>query len=229
MTPLALAAAGTPPAVAAADAYAASAIPRGATVGLLLAPSAGAQAAQAAAAQAAQASGVGGAGAASGAAGGAAPATSAAAAAAAAQSGIPTAVGDGGSLLLPQPGGGAGPGECPATGGPRGEQLLQTNPSAALNPWRARRGAALDISALPGTALLTRRERELCAAARLLPAHYLSLKDMMMRDAEANGPISRADARGYFRLDPQRALKVYDLLLDNGWIPPPPPPDRRKR
>jgi transcriptional adapter 2-alpha len=202
--PLALAAAGTPPALAAADAYAgSSAIPRGATLGLLLAPSAGAQAAQAAAQAAAQQAGA--------------------------------TVGDGGSLLLPPPGGpsaaaaGAGPGDCPATGGPRGEQLLAPNPAAALNPWRARRGATLDISALPGTSLLTRRERELCASSRLLPAHYLSLKDMMLRDAEAHGPISRADARAYFRLDPQRALRVYDLLLDNGWLPKAPPPDRRKR
>jgi transcriptional adapter 2-alpha len=163
---------------------------------------------------------------------GGAHAAQAAAQAAAQQAGA--AVGDGGSLLLPPAGLGpasasAAPGDCPATGGPRGEQLLATNPSAALNPWRARRGAALDISALPGTALLTKRERELCAGSRLLPAHYLSLKDMMLRDAEANGPISRADARSYFRLDPQRALRVYDLLLESGLLPPAPPPDRRKR
>ncbi|KAI8469008.1 MAG: hypothetical protein J3K34DRAFT_514672 [Monoraphidium minutum] len=93
----------------------------------------------------------------------------------------------------------------------------------ALGGWRTRRGAALDITGLPGTEALAAKERELCAAARLLPAHYLSLKDVMMRDAEANGFISRQDARAYFRMDPSRSLRLYDLLMAAGWLGPIPP------
>lgn len=65
----------------------------------------------------------------------------------------------------------------------------------ALAHWRARRGVPLDVTCLPGVELLSSRERELCAAARLLPAHYLALKDVMLRDAEKNGAISRTEVR----------------------------------
>jgi transcriptional adapter 2-alpha len=41
------------------------------------------------------------------------------------------------------------------------------------------------------------RELELCAALRVLPAHYLSLKDMLLRDAEATGFIPRTDVSWY--------------------------------
>lgn len=69
------------------------------------------------------------------------------------------------------------------------------NAAMALNAWRVRRGVGLDITALPGVELLTARERELCASARLLPVHYLSLKDVMMREAE-EAPITRQDVSG---------------------------------
>lgn len=82
--------------------------------------------------------------------------------------------------------GGPGPGGSSGLGGYR-------STASALNVWRQRRGVGLDISGLPGVERLTAREAELCAHARLLPAHYLSLKDVMMRDAEVHGHISRND------------------------------------
>eukprot|EP00879_Flechtneria_rotunda_P020949 GHRR01022059.1.p1 GENE.GHRR01022059.1~~GHRR01022059.1.p1 ORF type:complete len:164 (+),score=72.01 GHRR01022059.1:708-1199(+) len=90
--------------------------------------------------------------------------------------------------------------------------------ASALNVWRQRRGLALDISGLPGLEHLSSREAELCANARLLPAHYLSLKDVMMRDAEVHGHISRIDARSFFRLDPSRSARVWELLCASGWL-----------
>lgn len=45
----------------------------------------------------------------------------------------------------------------------------------------------------PGADQLTAREAELCSSARLLPIHYLSLKEVMMRDAQVHGHISRFD------------------------------------
>ncbi len=74
--------------------------------------------------------------------------------------------------------------------------------AAALHAWRTRRGVPLDICGLPGTEHLCAKERELCAAARILPAHYLSLKDVMMRDAEAHGFISRQDVSRWSRFLP---------------------------
>eukprot|EP00878_Enallax_costatus_P012758 GHUV01013322.1.p1 GENE.GHUV01013322.1~~GHUV01013322.1.p1 ORF type:complete len:392 (+),score=109.48 GHUV01013322.1:90-1178(+) len=90
--------------------------------------------------------------------------------------------------------------------------------ASALNVWRQRRGVGLDISGLPGVDKLTTREAELCANARLLPAHYLSLKDVMMRDAEVHGHISKSDARNFFRLDQSRSARIWDLLCTAGWL-----------
>jgi hypothetical protein len=70
------------------------------------------------------------------------------------------------------------------------------NPAAALQAWRSRRGVGLDICCQPGLQQLSRAERELCAQLRLLPAHYLCLKDHLMRDGVQNGFISRQDVRG---------------------------------
>lgn len=66
---------------------------------------------------------------------------------------------------------------------------------SALAGWRSRRGVPLDVSCLPGVELLSGRERELCAATRLLPAHYLALKDTMLRDCDKNGSLMRQEVR----------------------------------
>ncbi|KAL0050679.1 hypothetical protein WJX82_004874 [Trebouxia sp. C0006] len=89
----------------------------------------------------------------------------------------------------------------------------------ALAAWRARRGIALDITALPGMALLSAKERELCAQARLLPVHYLELKALMMREGQTKGYVSRQEARTFFRLESAKAVRVYELLLAAGWLP----------
>ena len=65
----------------------------------------------------------------------------------------------------------------------------------ALAAWRSRRGLPLDITCLPGVELLCRRERELCAMSRLHPVHYLALKDMMLRDGQKHGAVSRQEVR----------------------------------
>ncbi|KXZ47602.1 hypothetical protein GPECTOR_34g761 [Gonium pectorale] len=101
----------------------------------------------------------------------------------------------------------------PAVSVPMGRGAAST-----LAMWRAKRGVPLDITCLPGVELLSARERELCAANRLLPAHYLALKDIMLRDCEQNGAITRQEARTFFRLDPTRSLKIYDLLVSCGWV-----------
>ncbi|KAG2489501.1 hypothetical protein HYH03_011953 [Edaphochlamys debaryana] len=94
---------------------------------------------------------------------------------------------------------------------------------AALALWRSRRGVPLDISALPGVELLSSRERELCAGVRLLPAHYLSLKDMLLRDCEKHGATTRHEVRSFFRLEPSRALRLFDTLAAAGWVAGGPP------
>ncbi|KAL6762490.1 Homeodomain-like protein [Haematococcus lacustris] len=71
---------------------------------------------------------------------------------------------------------------------------------------------------MPGVNLLSAQERELCAVSRLLPVHYLAMKDMMLREADKQGSITRTKARTFFRLDPARSLKMYDLWVSCGWV-----------
>ena len=80
-----------------------------------------------------------------------------------------------------------------------------------------RSGVALDITCLPGVENLTGRERELCATQRLLPAHFLLLKETLMREVELNGPLTRSEARTLFRLEPARAQRIHDLTVAAGW------------
>ena len=99
--------------------------------------------------------------------------------------------------------------------------------------------------------------------SRLHPVHYLALKDMMLRDGQKHGAVSRQEvrsggmrgqfsrmlpicleplpsadsissrqygpsplvtapcspqARNFFRLDPQRCLKLYELWVSMGWV-----------
>lgn len=56
------------------------------------------------------------------------------------------------------------------------------------------------LPSLPaGVEQLSAKERELCASCRLLPAHYLAMKDALLRDCQQNGYLSRQEARSFFR------------------------------
>ena len=54
-------------------------------------------------------------------------------------------------------------------------------------------------TARAGVEQLCAKERELCASCRLLPAHYLAMKESLMRDCQQNGFLSRQEARSFFR------------------------------
>ncbi|GMH39953.1 hypothetical protein BSKO_07857 [Bryopsis sp. KO-2023] len=94
----------------------------------------------------------------------------------------------------------------------------QNKPGSVLADWRVKRGVKLDITLLPGWEILSAKERELCVASRFVPAHYLALKDRLLREADKLGYFPRHDVKTFFRLEPTRALKVYDLILGSGWI-----------
>lgn len=90
--------------------------------------------------------------------------------------------------------------------------------SQSLAAHRAQRSLPLDLTSLPGVEQLSRKERELCAMQRILPAHYLGLKDLSMRDGQKNGAITKQEAKTYFRLDPGRSLKLFEFWASMGWV-----------
>lgn len=84
---------------------------------------------------------------------------------------------------------------------------------------------AREESSRRGLGVTCAQERELCASVRMLPGHYLAVKAAMLREAaRRKGHLPRSEARTMFRLEPTRALRVYDLLAAAGWIRPAPPP-----
>lgn len=94
---------------------------------------------------------------------------------------------------------------------------IPTPNGAAVRPttvqvWKGRRNAPLDVSQLPGVAALTARERDACSTHRFVPGHWMLLKETLLReDARAGGALSRTAARNLFRLEQNRALKVFDV------------------
>ena len=88
----------------------------------------------------------------------------------------------------------------------------------SLTAFRAQRGLPLDLTSLPGVEHLSSKEREHCAMQRILPAHYLGLKDIALRDAQKNGAITKQEAKVSFRLDPGKSLKLFEFWAAMGWI-----------
>eukprot|EP00892_Ulva_mutabilis_P005868 jgi/Ulvmu1/3653/UM017_0067.1 len=89
----------------------------------------------------------------------------------------------------------------------------------AVQAWKGRRNAPLDVSQLPGAGVLTARERELCSTQRFVPGHWMLLKETLMReDARAGGTLGRAAARNLFRLEQGRATKLWDVAHEMNWI-----------
>lgn len=62
------------------------------------------------------------------------------------------------------------------------------------------------------------QEQELCAQYRLLPAHYLKMKEALMLESVKVGQVRRADAYQMFKVDPVKTDRVYELLVSRGWI-----------
>jgi Mg-chelatase subunit ChlI len=78
---------------------------------------------------------------------------------------------------------------------------------------------SLDLAGLPGVDLLNDAEKELCTGCRLLPVQYLSMKVQLMRESLKKGaPLNRNDVRNMFKIDPLKAIRVYELLLMHGWV-----------
>lgn len=72
---------------------------------------------------------------------------------------------------------------------------------------------------MPGVEVLSEKERDVCSSHRFVPAHWLLLKETLMREVARHGPLSRSDAKSLFRLEPARATKLHDLAISQGWVP----------
>jgi transcriptional adapter 2-alpha len=76
----------------------------------------------------------------------------------------------------------------------------------------------LDLADLPGVDLLSKREKDLCVNSRLLPVHYLAIKERLMRLSADGTILKRSEVRHAFQIEPVKAIRIFELLLANGWI-----------
>ncbi|CAM6103370.1 unnamed protein product [Calypogeia fissa] len=85
-----------------------------------------------------------------------------------------------------------------------------------------------DLTGYPGMEMLSLSEQELCQQCRLLPSHYLKMKEVLMFESMRKGQVRRSDAYGMFRVDPIKTDKVYELLMKMEFIQGDgPAPDRK--
>jgi len=78
---------------------------------------------------------------------------------------------------------------------------------------------SLDLADLPGVDLLHEDEKELCTSCRLLPVQYLAMKVELMRAGlKSDKPLNRTHVRNIFKVDPLKSVRVYELLLQRGWV-----------
>ncbi|XP_071093164.1 transcriptional adapter 2-alpha-like [Haliotis cracherodii] len=76
----------------------------------------------------------------------------------------------------------------------------------------------LDISGLPGQEKLSQKERELCASVRLVPEAFSGFKRVLMSECQRAGCLKLAQARTLIKIDVNKTRKLYDYLIQEGFI-----------
>ncbi|XP_014361681.2 transcriptional adapter 2A [Papilio machaon] len=80
----------------------------------------------------------------------------------------------------------------------------------------------LDIIGLPCCHLLIDSEKTLCSNLRLLPTNYLDIKSQLISENNKLGFLRLLDARRILKIDVNKTRKIYDYLMQEGFINMPP-------
>ena len=82
----------------------------------------------------------------------------------------------------------------------------------------------LNLANAPSLHLLTKPEQTLCSTLRILPKPYLVIKDTLIREyAKRGGRLRRREARDLVKIDVKKSQKIWDFLVQAGYLKPPPP------
>lgn len=76
----------------------------------------------------------------------------------------------------------------------------------------------LAIKGLPGYEKLTSDERELCSTIRVIPTSYLDFKHLLITENKKCGSLRLAQARVLLKIDVNKTRKIYDFLVEEGYI-----------
>ncbi|KAG1694994.1 hypothetical protein DVH05_020924 [Phytophthora capsici] len=78
--------------------------------------------------------------------------------------------------------------------------------------------ATFSIDGTPGCHLLTPKEKELCSKLKLLPKHYLVIKDALVRECYRLGYLTKKMAKETVQIDVNKTGQVYDFFVKCGWV-----------
>lgn len=90
--------------------------------------------------------------------------------------------------------------------------------SPILGNMQRKSAPPLAIKGLPGYEKLSADERELCSIARVMPASYLDFKHLLITENKKSGYLRLAQARILLKIDVNKTRKIYDFLVENGYI-----------
>ncbi|KAL9243974.1 hypothetical protein vseg_017800 [Gypsophila vaccaria] len=76
-----------------------------------------------------------------------------------------------------------------------------------------------DVTGFPGADLLSETERRLCREIRILPSHYLSMLQTMSIEVMKGNISKKSDAHSFFKVEPSKVDRVYDMLAKKGVAP----------
>ncbi|KAF8597502.1 hypothetical protein BDV93DRAFT_452687, partial [Ceratobasidium sp. AG-I] len=77
--------------------------------------------------------------------------------------------------------------------------------------------APLNLANAQSLHLLTPAEQTLCAALRILPVHFLGIKETLVRECmRRGGRLRRREARELVRIDVHKTGQIWDLLVRTG-------------
>lgn len=103
--------------------------------------------------------------------------------------------------------------------------------ATALTTFRSLFAAApLNLANSPSLHLLTPAEQTLCSSLRILPKPYLVMKETFVREyARRGGKLRRREARDLVKIDVNKSSKVWDFLVQAGFLKVPPPETESSR
>ncbi|KAE9045135.1 hypothetical protein PR003_g2629 [Phytophthora rubi] len=78
--------------------------------------------------------------------------------------------------------------------------------------------ATFSVEGTPGCHLLTPKEKELCSKLKLLPKHYLVIKDALVRECFRLGYLTKKMAKETVQIDVNKTGQVYDFFVKCGWV-----------
>lgn len=79
----------------------------------------------------------------------------------------------------------------------------------------------LEIIGMPGYEKLLAKERELCRNVRLVPLTYLELKATLIAENNKLGHLKLLTARRLLKIDVNKTRRLYDFLVEEGYIQKP--------